>query len=164
MTNIFITSDTFFGRRLAAANGGFSDIIEMEDTIIENWNSKVKTNDIVYHLGNFSWDPISAETAINFLNGKIFFIGGSYDKHLSENSLIKIGKHHLLPPIVEIPKLKAVFSHWALSNWAEKENESIHIHGGLKQEKMPNRYCANIANWNWSPIDFEFFKEMSEIK
>ena len=162
--NIFVTSDTFFGRSLASIDGGFSSVEEMEDTIIDNWNAKVKPNDVVYHLGNFSWDPISSESAIIHLNGKIHFIGGSYDKHLSDVSLVKIGRHLLLPAISEIPKLNAVFSHWPLSNWNEKEAGSIHVHGGIKQDQVNNRFCANIKNWNWSPIEFEFLKEMSQIE
>jgi calcineurin-like phosphoesterase family protein len=160
--NIFVTSDTFFGRNLAAIDGGFETVEDMEDQIIDNWNSKVKPTDIVYHLGNFGWDPISSESAIIHLNGKIFFVGGTYDKHLSEVSLIKGGKHVLLPPIAEIPKINAVFSHWALQNWANKDEGSIHIHGGTKLDQIPNRFCANIKNWNWSPIDFEFIKDITK--
>lgn len=161
--DVFVTSDTFFGRRLAAIEGGFESPEEMEDRIIDNWNEKVKKNDIIYHLGNFSWDPISSEAALASLNGKIHFIGGSYDKHLSENSLVKIGRHILLPPICEIPKLNVVLSHWPLSNWANKENGSIHIHGGKKlEERIEGRFCANIANWNWGPIDLDFLKELMQ--
>jgi calcineurin-like phosphoesterase family protein len=162
--NIFVTSDTFFGRKLAAIEGGFETIEDMEDSIIDNWNERVKPNDVVYHLGNFGWDPISTESALIHLNGKIFFIGGSYDKHLSENSLVKIGRHILLPPISEISKLNAVFSHWPLSNWSNREGNSIHVHGGSKLENIKNRFCANISNWNWSPIEFDFLKELTQIK
>jgi calcineurin-like phosphoesterase family protein len=160
--NVFVTSDTFFGRKLAATNGGFSSVEEMEDTIIDNWNDRVKKNDIVYHLGNFSWDPISGEAALASLNGKIFFVGGSYDKHLSENSLIKIGRHVLLPQIAEISKLNTVVSHWPLADWANRENGAIHIHGGQKIEdhRIEGRFCANIANWNWLPIELDFLKEL----
>jgi calcineurin-like phosphoesterase family protein len=162
--NIYVTSDTFFGRNLAAVNAGFSSVEEMEDRIIDNWNSKIKPTDVVYHLGNFAWDPISAESAMIHLNGKICFIGGTYDKYMPDVSLIKIGRHVLLPSISEIPKIKTVFSHWPLSDWSLKGEGSLHIHGGVKQEMMKNRFCANIANWNWSPIDFDFIKEMSELQ
>jgi calcineurin-like phosphoesterase family protein len=160
---VFVTSDTFFGRQLAATNGGFSSLEEMEDTIIENWNERVKRNDVVYHLGNFSWDPISGESALSALNGKIFFVGGSYDKHLSENSLVKIGRHTLLPPISEVPKLNTIFSHWPLADWENRSEGAIHVHGGKKpDERMEARFCANISNWNWNPIEIAFLKELME--
>ncbi len=158
---VFITSDTFFGRKLNAVSNGFETLEEMEDQIIENWNEKVKPNDVVYHLGNFGWDPISTESSIIHLNGTIFFVGGEYDKHLSENSLIKVGKHHLLPVIAEIPKLNLVLSHWALENWLGKSEGTIHLHGGEKsQTKIDKRFCVNVKNWNWSPVEYDFIKEI----
>ena len=33
----------------------FADVTEMNRTIIENWNSRVKANDTVYVLGDFIW-------------------------------------------------------------------------------------------------------------
>lgn len=36
-------------------NRPFSDITEMNNAIIENWNSRVKTDDTVYILGDFIW-------------------------------------------------------------------------------------------------------------
>lgn len=162
--NVFITSDTFFGRELAAVEGGFENAEDMEEAIIDNWNSKVKINDTVYHLGNFGWDPISTESALAQMNGKIHFIGGSYDKHLSEISLVKVGRHVLLPPIVEVSKLNLVLSHWPLAEWANREGGSIHLHGGAKLDFMENRFCANIKNWNWNPIDLEFIKEIIKEK
>ena len=34
----------------------FSNIEEMENKIIENWNSRVTKQDTVYILGDFSWE------------------------------------------------------------------------------------------------------------
>ncbi len=36
-------------------NRPFADITEMNNAIIENWNSRVKTDDTVYILGDFIW-------------------------------------------------------------------------------------------------------------
>lgn len=36
-------------------NRPFSDLDEMQQTIIDNWNSRVKKSDIVYILGDFIW-------------------------------------------------------------------------------------------------------------
>ena len=164
--NIFITSDTFFGRSLAAAESGFSSIEEMEDKIITNWNERIKPNDLVYHLGNFGWDPISSESAIIHLHGNINFIGGSYDKHLSEISLVKVGKHRLLPAISEIPDLNLVLSHWPLLDWQGKSEGTLHVHAGEKQsnEEGAFRFCSNIKNWNWQPVEYEFLKELTQTK
>ena len=57
---IFLTSDTFFGRQLTAIERGFGSSEEMDNHIIDSWNGRVGKNDVVYHLGNFGWDPISS--------------------------------------------------------------------------------------------------------
>ena len=161
---IFFTSDTFFGRKTTALKRGFTSTEEMEEVIIENWNKKVGVNDIVYHLGNFAWDPVSAEYSIIHLNGRINFIGGSYDKHMSEISLVKAGRHHLLPAISYIPKESIVLSHWPLMDWPEKENGSLHIHGGSIKSNLENelRFNANIENWSMTPVDLDVLKDIIE--
>ena len=72
-----ITSDTWFGRPqiLQIANRPFNDVDEMNATLIKNWNKKVKKNDVVFHLGNFAWDPTTARKVLKKLNGRIYFCG-----------------------------------------------------------------------------------------
>ena len=70
----FVTSDTFFGRPsiIKTAKRPFSSVEEMNTTLLENWNKVVKPDDVVYHLGNFAWNPVIAEDILKVLNGKIF--------------------------------------------------------------------------------------------
>jgi calcineurin-like phosphoesterase family protein len=160
---ILFTSDTFYGRRLTAIERGFESEEDMLDVYIENWNSRVGKNDIVYHLGNFGWDPISTEAAMVHLNGKINFIPGSYDGHLSDMSLIKLGRHAILQnQIAIIPNLNLVASHWPLLDWPGKNDGVIHVHGGsLKSDTSDGyRFGANVHNWNNAPIELDFLKEM----
>jgi calcineurin-like phosphoesterase family protein len=166
MSKIFFTSDTFFGRTLKAKERGFSTSEEMDDILIDNWNQVVGDDDIVFHLGNFSWDPISAEGAIIHLKGNIRFVGGSYDKHLSGVSLIQIGRHHLLPLISYIPKQKMVLSHWPLMDWDDKDQDTLHIHGGKLHHNLEDgyRFNANCDKWGLKPIELETLKDIIESK
>ena len=84
--DFYITSDTWFGRPqiLEIANRKFSNIEEMNDVLIKNWNNKVKKRDVVFHLGNFAWDPEIARKALKKLNGRIYFLKGNCDKALEE--------------------------------------------------------------------------------
>lgn len=161
--NIFLTSDTFFGRHLVSIQREFNGSEEMEDFIIQKWNETVKTKDVVYHLGNFAWDPISAERTLSFMNGTVFFVGGAYDKHLSENSLVQLKKHFLLPTLSEIPRLNSVLCHWPLDRWNGKNEDVFHFYGGESTEvQMKNRWCVNIEKWDYRPIELDFFKELKE--
>ena len=54
MSNTFFTSDTHFchGREFLYGPRGFTNAEEMNEAIIERWNSVVKPTDLVYHLGD----------------------------------------------------------------------------------------------------------------
>ncbi len=53
--NIWFVSDTHFGHGnvLKYCNRPFSSTLEHDQQLIANWNSVVKENDTVYHLGDF---------------------------------------------------------------------------------------------------------------
>jgi calcineurin-like phosphoesterase family protein len=160
---ILFTSDTFFGRRLAAVERGFQEEEEMLDSYIQKWNDRVGKNDIVYHLGNFGWDPISTESAMIHLKGKINFIQGSYDSHLTNASLVKTGRHTVLQnQIAIIPTHEIIVSHWPLLDWPGKSEGAIHVHGGEEKTSIEkgNRFNVNIKNWKSVPIELEFLQEV----
>jgi len=46
----------------------------MDQTLINNWNKCIKSNDIVFHLGDFGEPSI-----IKYLNGTIYLMTGGYD-------------------------------------------------------------------------------------
>lgn len=164
---IFLTSDTFFGRELTAIERGFESAEEMDDVIIDNWNSAVTDKDVVIHLGNFGWDPISSESAMIHLRGQIKFFPAIYDSHLPDMSLIKLGRHQIASnSITELPKDKLVVSHWPLLDWRGKSEGIIHAHGGNIKTDVNNgyRFNVNIQYWNFRPIELEFLREMTEIE
>lgn len=53
----FYTSDTHFchDRILQMQPRPFTSIVEHDEHIIERWNSVVREQDIVYHLGDFAF-------------------------------------------------------------------------------------------------------------
>lgn len=81
MTN-FYTSDSHWGhvRICELANRPFASVEEMGKRLILNWNSVVKPDDVVYHLGDFCFHPRAAIPAIRKqLNGKIVLVWGNHD-------------------------------------------------------------------------------------
>lgn len=77
--NIFFTSDTHFSqeRTLELSKRPFKNVEEMDNAIIDNWNSVVEPNDIVYHLGDFGNVEICKK-----LHGHIKLILGNYEFNL----------------------------------------------------------------------------------
>ena len=60
---------------------GFDTVEEMNEVMIERWNQKVRKNDEVVILGDFSWGK-GEETneVLRRLNGKLFLIQGNHDR------------------------------------------------------------------------------------
>lgn len=85
--NIFYISDTHFSHEkmlsFLRADGTkvrpeFSSVEEMNETIVENWNSVVKPKDKVYHLGDVCMKR-SHINIVSRLNGRKRLILGNHD-------------------------------------------------------------------------------------
>lgn len=111
MGNIWFISDTHFGHSNILnfthdddyLRPGFSDIFEMDEILIKNWNAIVKTNDKIYHLGDVCM--CSNERMSNILgrlNGRKRLILGNHDdvkgtplvKYFQKVSVWRIFKEH----------------------------------------------------------------------
>jgi len=84
MPNIWFTADFHLGHKniIRYCNRPFDTVEEMNRTIIERLNSLVKTNDILYVLGDFCIGPKAraAELRREIRCKKIFAVTGNHDK------------------------------------------------------------------------------------
>ena len=82
MTTIWYTADTHFGHAniIKHCNRPFETVEEMDEALIEKWNSLVGSNDIVYHLGDVGMgsDTHTLE-CVGRLNGRKRLIYGNHD-------------------------------------------------------------------------------------
>lgn len=78
---VWFTSDTHFGHNniIGYCRPQFSSVDEMEECIIDRWNSTVAPQDLVYHLGDFAWKTEDAKRVRPKLNGSIRLIVGNHD-------------------------------------------------------------------------------------
>ena len=78
----YYIADTHFGHSniLRFDNRPFSDVQDMEQTIIKNWNERVTKDDTVYILGDFCWGLENEWIRIlDQLNGMKVLIRGNHD-------------------------------------------------------------------------------------
>lgn len=78
----YYISDLHFGHAnvIRFDNRPFGNVQEMEDTIISNWNNKVKNEDEVYILGDFCWGLKNEWIRLlDRLNGHKYLILGNHD-------------------------------------------------------------------------------------
>lgn len=82
----WITSDTHFFHEniIGFCRPQFSNVQEMNEIIIENWNNVVKRDDKVIHLGHFAlggekYNEFDIMGLIMRLNGHIHLVAGNHD-------------------------------------------------------------------------------------
>lgn len=81
MTNTYVISDTHFNHQMLVDNyRPFTSLEEMNNTIINNWNSVVTPEDTVYFLGDFAFQAEPKQWR-DHLNGNIIFIKGNHDSN-----------------------------------------------------------------------------------
>ena len=82
MINTWFTSDTHFGHKnileYEKDARPFSSVEEMNERLIDNWNSVVGSSDIIYHLGDFCFGKNNLDIAKR-LNGKKRLVLGNHD-------------------------------------------------------------------------------------
>lgn len=151
---IFLTSNTYFGRYKALNipnRSKFSNIEEMNDFIITQWNKVVTNDDLVYHLGYFAHDPITTSSVLEKLNGNIYFFNNNTDKSVSE--LIETFDYIMLyeGQIFEIPEKQSILSYYPLLDWNNRKN-IFHFYGYDKIEtdlkQRSNMMNVSFDLWN----------------
>lgn len=85
MQKIYVTSDLHFGHKniIKFENRPYKDVEEMTEGLINNWNSVVTANDLVYILGDFSFmGKRKTEEVLKRLRGKKILIKGNHDYYV----------------------------------------------------------------------------------
>jgi calcineurin-like phosphoesterase family protein len=164
---IYFISDTHFGHANIIKfdnrkDKAFKDINEMNQFIIDKWNSIITDEDTVYCLGDFSY-KISTKTLLhifNSLNGKIILIEGNHDaRTLKANKIAHRFEsvHKLLE--LNYNKIHFVLCHYPLESWRLKERKSIHlhghVHGNLEYNRFKNRIDVSCEAIDYTPISIE---------
>lgn len=161
---IFLISDTHFSHTniIKYCNRPFKDVEEMNEIIINKWNSVVKENDIVYHLGDFALYNAELKKLVNRLNGKIYLIRGNHDRKtvtFYNNAGLEV-----LPTQTKLDKYKLILSHRPLMN-NQIPNGYINVHGHihnseLDQEKfnINNHICVSVEMIDYKPIKIKEIK------
>ena len=84
MKKTWLVSDTHFGHSeiIKYQRSNYKNVTDMNEQIIEQWNSKIAPNDIVIHLGDvatlMSQDKL--KVIISMLNGEKILIPGNHER------------------------------------------------------------------------------------
>lgn len=154
----WFTSDLHFGHKnVIEFCKRPTTVEEQTDWIITQINSVVGEDDIVYHLGDFTFAGTSKieeyTDILNQLNGTWRFIMGNHDniKLLTEICNKADKKHVVVGHYTELKynKSKFVLCHFPFKSWNCSSNGSYnihgHCHGELTKRHFSNKYVEKIA-------------------
>ena len=169
---------THFGHKLIIdfCNRPFSDVEEMNNKLIENWNSVVPKNGLVFHLGDFAWGGgYNAWKKIREqLNGEIILIEGNHDrKNMAQSAKNELFKYVTWQMLIEIEGRRVLLNHYPFLCYSgiyrSKDALEYNIHGHvhltrsnpkgkdiervLKYE-FPTQYDVGVDFNNYAPISW----------
>jgi len=137
-------------------NRPFSNIYEMDNAIIANWNSIVKPNDTVYHLGDVAMSgKQQAKAIVDKLVGKIILISGNHDKKCAS----KLSRFETIKDmdVIYYKEFSIHLCHYPIESWFRKNHNQYHLHGHShgKAQILKNRLDMFCGNWNYTPVSIE---------
>lgn len=162
MNDVWFTSDPHYGHSniIKYCNRPFSNVAEMNEALIQNWNSVVKPNDHVYLLGDVCFlQPSAAKKLLSRLMGQIFLVKGNHDKEkfLAECS----GRFEWVKDYFELNhnKQKIVLSHFPFLTWNKSHHGSWnlhgHCHGSLPDDPHSLRIDVGVDCHGFRPISID---------
>ena len=119
--NVFFTSDTHFGHRgiLDFCDRKYNSVEEMNEGLISNWNSVVKKEDFVFHLGDFAFG--GSELWVNTLkrlNGNIVLIKGNHDAKNYRETFDKFFVYTANELFITVGEQQILLNHYPLLTYA----------------------------------------------
>jgi calcineurin-like phosphoesterase family protein len=131
---IYFTADTHFFHGSIISNCGrpFETVEEMNQALIDYWNSYVTSRDEIYILGDFAYKGSGREVngILRKLQGKKYLIKGNHENYLSDPEFRQeafewIKDYHVL----SYEGTKIVLFHYPLVEWDGSHHGSIHLYG-----------------------------------
>lgn len=156
--SVYLWADPHFGHKniIKYENRPFSSVEEMDEALINNWNSVVSKDSIGIMLGDLSFHSISKTSDIvQRLNGTLWLITGNHDSASLE--LYKsMGFYHVYDkPVIYMDYF--ILSHKPL--YINENMPYINIFGHVHSQKQyvdfsTQSYCVSVERIGYKPILF----------
>jgi calcineurin-like phosphoesterase family protein len=152
---VFFTADTHFShaRIIEMCRRPFSCVEEMDETMVRRWNERVRPDDTVYHLGDFTLKgPDVAEKFASRLMGEIRLIWGNHDRV----SCITLDRWWGADPYLEIKLdgLDITLCHYAMRVWRKSHHGALMLYGHSHGNLPGNNQSLDVGvdAWDFRPV------------
>ena len=170
---IFFTSDTHFWHTniIKYCNRPFENVEEMNEKLIQNWNSIVPKDGLVFHLGDFAFSgPTKASVILEQLNGNIVLIRGNHDYR----STMKLFNQVYDQLLIQIEDDQIYLNHYPFLTFSGAYSKNtyqlfghVHSNGTITdspdcsrlQYLLSNQYDVGVDNNNFKPVTWLQIKE-----
>lgn len=176
---IWFTGDTHFGHAnvIKYTSRPHENVEQMDRALIVNWNSRVRPEDEIYHVGDVGLcSEKHLASVLRQLNGKKHLVYGNHDKMIRKTpELQEFFVWCKDYAEVNVEKQRIILSHYAMRVWNKSHGGSWmlygHSHGSLPEEKhmlstdvgidAVEGFCpisfkevaARMAKREWVPVD-----------
>ena len=177
INKIYFSSDQHFFHEniLKYCNRPFETVEAMNDALVANWNSVVKPDDHVYHLGDFCFGNVEKWNWClepGRLNGHIHLILGNHDpdRVFREGTLIERFDSIDYQKTLIIEGWTVILNHFPFLSFSNNLDHKViglsgHTHVGqlsssvesydtLKAMYKPNQYDVGVDNNNFTPVSW----------
>ena len=168
--NIFFVSDTHFSHKniIKYCNRPFSSVEEMDNAMINNWNSVVGIKDIVFIGGDFTLMGLKTWVwFLNKLNGIKYITPGNHDKKVPINIFKESSPimNILINGDEEISDGQRItLCHYPMLSWYQSQRGAWqlygHVHGRVLTKTTPNQLDVGVDVHNFTPIDYQSVKNL----
>ena len=162
---IWVISDTHFNHQniIHFCKRPYETAKEMNEKLVENWNSVVKPGDKVYHLGDvymgggFAREDTMA--LLKSLNGKKRLVLGNHDNgkdQILQSCFEKIDMWRMFPEfglhLTHVPVHEST-----LGEGRFMEKKFLNVHGHIHDNESPSQHhqCVCVEHINYTPINIE---------
>lgn len=162
---MYVVSDThFFDQNLLGidqfAPRPFKDVAEMNSTIVNNWNSRVNEDDVVFHLGdiavNYTKPPRVGDEQVyeilRQLHGRLVLIKGNHDrrdlfKYLASHNYMVAGKpkfeFHDVGKLIKYNHKQLYMTHYPMMMGIAPQ--ILNLHGHIHHYMIPSENNINVG-------------------
>lgn len=154
--NILTFTDGKTGDRIRPM---FDNVDQMDEFMVETWNTHVKPGDIVWHGGDITFDKRRfTENILNRLHGKLRITVGNHD---DIKFLAGLGRIEKLVESRRFDEFGFVYSHRPMhqeGTWNNRQQRFMtSVHGHIHQNPSPAGLYINVSveATNYVPVHIE---------
>lgn len=140
--SVFFISDLHLGHENMAIKRGFSCADEMNQYIIDKWNSVIDKRDMVYILGDLTMEKKRDYPLLNILKGEKTVILGNHDRRQDVTEMLKYVTN--VAGMMNY-KSKIILTHYPIHPCELDYRYSYNIHGHVHENSLEDKRYINVS-------------------